>query len=103
MKKLLFFLFGLMLFIACDPKNVEINNVVPTEVTTLELQNLTKDTVLLALHEDIIYIFNKDNKVTSVIKAVGKDQVLIELFVLALWVLLTILLLVFIVVFAKSY
>jgi hypothetical protein len=83
---LLVFVFVLGMITSCtfNPKNTVVDS---KKITTLALQELPKDTVLVSYTEDSVYIFNMDNEVVVQTQAVGPNHAVVHiLFIMGIFI-----------------
>ena len=74
MKKILFFVILIVTLVSCDEDNKikEVEN--PNEITTLEIQKLPKDTVVISIDVDKLYIFDDSTRVIKKITNINTEE-----------------------------
>ena len=73
MKNILTLIIGLLLIVSCKEVTLENSVEYPEEFTTIALQKLPKDTIVVAFDEFSIYHFNSDGLITLQAKVVNSD------------------------------
>lgn len=79
MKKLILFIIILIGLSSCDSTIKKVEN--PEELTTIHIQNLKADTMLVAIDKDILYAINKDTKLVGyILTNISLGEVLLLIF-----------------------
>lgn len=101
MKKFLFLIVLILSFMSCE---IDVRDTVdnPKTFTTIQIQELPKDTVVIAIDNNNLYVFNKNNEVISVTKGVTDGYVIIDSIVLSILCICAVVLLIGIVALITS-